>query len=64
MSNINKDMKEQCVTMLNSAYLFEQGLKIAALKDDGIISKEEAKALKEITKAVNDLKKVLEKYGK
>ena len=49
--------------MLNSAYLFEQGLKIAALKDDGIISKEEAKAMKEIQKALNELNKILKKYA-
>jgi len=46
-----------CVGYLDS---FVQGMKVAALKDDGIVSREEEKILKKLNKATEKYKRELE----
>jgi len=46
-----------CVGYLDS---FVQGMKVAALKDDGIVSREEEKILKKLNKAKEKYKRELE----
>ena len=39
-----------CIGYLKS---FEQGMKVAAMRDDGLVSKDEAKLLKRLSKATD-----------
>ena len=48
---MNDHMKLQIKTMLVSIDTFRNGLKIGAMKDDGIIDKDEKKILKKAEKA-------------
>ncbi|MEA4921576.1 MAG: hypothetical protein VB078_11755 [Clostridiaceae bacterium] len=61
----NVDLSNQCKTMLSSIMVFRQGVKMACLRNDGIIDKDEAKAMKAIEKklvALEDtLKEIAEK---
>jgi len=51
----NKYITAQCRQMLRSIDAFKQTLEMAALEDDGVISKEEAKVIKRLNKAADAL---------
>lgn len=48
---MNRYIMSQCNTILASVKVFEQACKIAAMQDDGYISKDEEKQLTKISKA-------------
>ena len=56
---MNNHMVTQINQILLSIQVFEESLKIAAQKDDGIISKEESKVIKKIEKASTKYKNKL-----
>ena len=60
---MNDHMKLQIRTMLVSIETFRNGMKIGALKDDGVIDKNEAKILRKAEKAsekyASQLKKLI-----
>lgn len=58
---MNAHMITQINQILISVKVFEDSLRIAAQKDDGVISKEEEKIIKKIEKASARYKKQLEK---
>lgn len=58
---MNDHMKLQIKTMLVSIDTFRNGLKIGAMKDDGIIDKNEKKILKKAEKASEQYAAKLEK---
>ncbi len=58
---MNTFMTIQINNMITSLRLFEDALKLAALKDDGVLSKSEEKQLKAVYKATEVFKKELEK---
>lgn len=61
---MNQFMKTQINQMLSSVQIFQQSLQLAAIKDDGVISKEEAKELEKIKKASLQFEKELKKIMK
>lgn len=56
-------IKSQCNTIITSVKVFEQSCQIAAMQDDGSISKDEEKKLKKISKAsqqfITDIEKLM-----
>lgn len=58
---MNSYMKSQIETMISSLNLFMESLKMSALQDDGIISKEEDKSLRKLRKATEKYKGELER---
>lgn len=54
-------MKSQVETVLLSLKTLHQSIEMAALKDDGKISKEEQKEIKIIRKAIADFEKEMSK---
>ena len=58
---MNDHMRLQIKTMLVSIDTFRNGLKIGAMKDDGIIDKNEEKILKKAEKASAQYAAVLKK---
>ena len=62
----NRYIEAQLRNMLNSMAVFRQGCRMAALRDDKVVDKEEEKILKAITAATDkyekELNKILEKY--
>lgn len=58
---MNTFMTIQINNMITNLRLFEDALKLAALKDDGVLSKSEEKQLKAVYKATEVFKKELEK---
>ena len=61
VSHMNTHMVTQINQILLSIQVFEDSLKIAAQKDDGTISKEEAKVINKIKKASEKYKNTLNK---
>lgn len=58
---MNAFMTMQINNMITNLRLFEDALKLAALKDDGVLSRTEEKQLKAVYKATAAFKKELEK---
>lgn len=58
---MNTFIKVQCINMISSAKIFKQAVEMAAKKDDGTISKDEAKTLKAINKATDNFISELQK---
>lgn len=58
---MNTHILTQINNILFSVKLFEDSLELAAMKDDGIISKEEEKIIRKAKKASEEYKKELEK---
>ena len=58
---MNTHMITQINQILLSIQIFEDSIRIAAMKDDGKISKEEEKIIKKIKKASTKFKNELEK---
>lgn len=56
---MNTFMSVQISNMLQNLRLFEDAMKLAAYKDDGELSKEEAKQLKAIATATDVFRKAL-----
>lgn len=60
---MNSYIKSQCSTIITSVKVFEQGCQLAAMQDDGNISKDEKKKLKKISKAsqqfIADIEKLM-----
>ena len=59
--SMNIHMKTQINQVLLSVQVFEDSLKLAAQKDDGVISKEEQKIINKIQKASAKYVKALKK---
>lgn len=57
---MNQFIAGQCRNMLNTVNLFKQSCEMAAKRDDGKISKDEARTLSRITKAADSFTKELE----
>ena len=57
----NKIMETQIGNMMLSAAAFRQSLEVFAVKDDGVITGEERKAIKKLTKASLKFERALEK---
>jgi len=60
---MNTFLKSQCKNMMVMVSTFEQSCKMAALHDDGSISREEEKALKAINAAAEKFKRELSKIA-
>ncbi len=58
---MNMLMKSQVETVLLSLRTLNQSIEVAALKDDGEISKEEQKEIKIIRRAIADFEKEMSK---
>lgn len=58
---MNEQMKLQIQTVLVSVGNFRNGLKVSALKNDGIIDKEEEKILRKAEEASEKYEKALKK---
>lgn len=58
---MNQFIAGQCRNMIQSITLFKQSCEMAAKRDDGKVSKDEEKTLKQITKAAESFKTELEK---
>jgi len=58
---MNYFIEIQCKNMITSVEIFEKACDLAARKDDGKLSKEEAKILKHIHQAAKKFKKNLHK---
>ena len=58
---MNMLMKSQVETVLLSLRTLNQSIEVAALKDDGEISKEEQKEIKIIQRAIADFEKEMSK---
>ena len=58
---MNRFMKSQINTVLLSMKTLDQSIEMAAMKDDGEISKEEQKEIKKIRKAIADFEKEMQK---
>ena len=58
---MNYFMTMQINNMITNLRLFEDALKLAALKDDGCMSKVEEKQLKAVYKATEAFRKALDK---
>lgn len=58
---MNRFIESQCQNMLQSIAMFKQSCEFAAKRDDGQISKDEAKTLKKITTAADNFAKELGK---
>lgn len=60
---MNSYIKGQCNTIITSVKVFEQACQLAALQDDGNISRDEEKKLKKISKAsqqfIADIEKLM-----
>lgn len=58
---MNQYITAQCKNMITMVETFEQACKLAALKDDGTISREKEKALRKISKTAEKFKAELSK---
>lgn len=62
---MNRFIQGQCSSMLLSCKSFLDGVRLAALKDDGAVSKEEKRSIKAIEKATvsyeRKIKKIMSK---
>lgn len=58
---MNTFMQQQIKLMLDGLTSFESSLRISALKDDGTVSKQEARQLKRVEKATSRFRKALER---
>jgi len=58
---MNTFMSIQVANMITNLKLFEDAMKLAAYKDDGVLSKEEEKQLKAVARATETFKKELMK---
>lgn len=56
---MNIFIKSQITNMLNMTDTFKNSCKLAALQDDGVMSKEEEKQIKEIIEATDKFQKAL-----
>ncbi|MBO7702937.1 MAG: hypothetical protein J6S26_00720 [Solobacterium sp.] len=56
---MNTYLNMQIQNMVNALDSFTTGCELAAVQDDGVISKEEAKMLKTLKKATEEYKKTL-----
>ena len=61
---MNQFMQSQVDSALLSLHTLEQSIELAALKDDGAISKEEKKEIRLIRKAIQQFEKKMEKLEK
>ena len=61
---MNQFIAGQCKNMIQSIALFKQSCEFAAKRDDGQISKDEAKTVAKINKAADSFVKELEKLLK
>ena len=57
----NKVMETQINNLLLSVSTFRQSLDIFAVKDDGVITRDEKKSIRKLTKASRKFEKILEK---
>lgn len=57
----NKIMETQIGNMLLSATAFRQSLEVFALKDDGVITREEQKTIRQLTRASRRFEKALDR---
>ena len=58
---MNRFMQSQVNTVLLSLKTLDQSIELAAMKDDGVISKEEKKQIRKIRKAITRFQKSMEK---
>ncbi len=58
---MNRYIAAQCRNMITIVETFEEACKLAAIKDDGTISKEEEKTLHKISKTAGKFKDELSK---
>lgn len=61
---MNLFIENQCRNMIQSIQVFKQSCEFAAKRDDGKVSKDEEKTLKQITKASDEFTKEIEKILK
>lgn len=60
-TDMNTFMAIQITNMITNLHLFEEAIKLATYKDDGVLSREEQKQLKAIVKAAESFKRELKK---
>ena len=58
---MNRFMKSQVDNVLLSMKVLDQSIEMAAIKDDGQVSKAEEREIKEIHKAIHDFQRKMEK---
>ena len=61
MTMRNKTMEAQVSNMILSAAAFRQTLEVSALKDDGVMTRDEMKSISKLTRASIRFEKALQK---